>query len=411
MLTDTKCRTAPSRDKLYRLSDSKGLYLEVKPNGGKAWRYRFELAGKEGLFGIGDYAIPKAGESAEEAEQRRAGRRFTLAEARDERIRCRDLVKQGINPAEHRKHLQVQAEHSASITFELVAREWVKLRDWEDITKQRRVRLLESAVFPKIGRLPMRHITSLHVLDVLNAVDKHNGGTVRDVVKRTMSSVFELAIATLRADTDPVYPVRKAHARNKTQHKRPLEEAEIGQLLRDFEGHGGRYETIGAFQLMWWTLCRAEEVVAAEWSEFDLDAACWTIPAERTKMKEQHKVPLPKQAVKMLRTLRELTGRYKHVFPGRDDKKKSMAQASWRQALRSLGWNGKYSPHATRTTGSTRLHEQGYDSDWVERQLAHKEPNVVKATYNHAKYFPQRVEMMQRWADYLDGLKGRNTLG
>jgi len=404
MLTDTKCKAAAPRDKLYRLADGSGLYLEVKPNGVKAWRYRFEIKGKESLFAIGEYAPASNKESAAQAEDRRAAKRFTLQEARNERACCRDLVRQGINPADHRKQELIKTEHAARITFEVIAKEWLSMRDWQELTKQRRLDVLERVVFPKIGQLPIAQITSLQVLDVLNDADKKNGPSVRDVAKRTMSSVFELAIATLRAETDPVYPVRKAHPRNKTQHKRALEEDEIAQLQRDVKGLGGRYETVASFQLMWWTLCRPNEAVEAQWREFDLDAAVWLIPAERMKMGKVHKVPLPRQAVEMLRAMHGLTGRCQHVFPGRDRRTIPMSQASWRQALMKLGWSGRFSPHATRVTGSTRLHEMGYRSEWIERQLAHADTNTVRATYNHALYFEDRSKMMQKWADHLDAL-------
>jgi len=404
MLTDTKCKASAPREKLYRLANGGGLYLEVKPNGVKAWRYRFEIKGKESLFAIGEYAPASNKETAAQAEERRAAKRFTLQEARAERTRCRDLVRQGINPADHRKQEQIKAEHAARITFEVIAKEWLSMRDWHELTKQRRLDVFERVIFPKIGQLPIAQITSLQVLDVLNDADKKNGPSVRDVAKRSMSSVFELAIATLRAETDPVYPVRKAHPRNKTQHKRALEEGEIAQLLRDFKGLGGRYETVASFQLMWWTLCRPNEVVEAQWQEFDLGAACWLIPAGRMKMGKAHKVPLPSQAVEMLKVMRGLTGRFQYVFPGRDKRTVSMSQASWRQALMKLGWSGRFSPHATRVTGSTRLHEMGYRSEWIERQLAHADTNAVRATYNHALYYEDRAQMMQKWADHLEKL-------
>ena len=192
----------------------------------------------------GEYAPAYNKETAAQAEERRGAKRFTLQEARGERTRCRDLVRQGINPADHRKQEQIKAEHAARITFEVIAKEWLSMRDWHELTKLRRLDVFERVIFPKIGQLPIAQITSLQVLDVLNDADKKNGPSVRDVAKRSMSSVFELAIATLRAETDPVYPVRKAHPRNKTQHKRALEEGEIAQLLRDFKGLGGRYETV-----------------------------------------------------------------------------------------------------------------------------------------------------------------------
>jgi integrase len=406
MLTDTRCRTAKPKERPYKLSDGKGLHLEVKPNGVKAWRYRFELreVGKirESVFAIGDYATAPHGETQDEALLRRNGGRFTLAEAREERIKARALVKQGINPAHNRKLERIRREQENATTFEIVAREWLALKDWEEVTKARRLNMLTRVVFPRIGALPVKQVTPAHVLDVLEAAKIKNGLTVAAEAKRTMSGVFELAVSTLRADADPVYPVRKALPANKTQHKRPLEAAEIGQLLRDVEGHGGRHETIAAFRLMWWTLCRPSEVVEAQWPEFELDAAIWRIPAGRMKRRKEHVIPLPTQAVDMLRAMRGITGRHDHVFPGRDNRRKPMVVASFRQALNVLGWSGKYSPHATRTTGSTRLNEMGYSADWIERQLAHADINSVRRTYNHADYLADRAKMMQQWADMLD---------
>lgn len=402
MLTDTQCRTAKPKDKPYKLTDDKGLYLEVKPNGVKAWRYRFKLASKESVFAIGDYTSAPSGETPEEAKARRAGGRFTLAEAREERIKARGLVKQGINPAHNRQLERIKREQESATTFEAVAREWVSLKDWEEVTKARRLDMLERVVFPKIGALPVKQVLPAHILDVLKTTQEKNGPSVAAEAKRAMSGVFELAVSTLRADTDPVYPVRKALPANKTQHKRPLSTDEIGQLLRDVAGHGGRHETLGAFRLMWWTLCRPSEAVEAHWAEFDLEAAIWRIPAERMKKRKEHVIPLPLQAVEMLRALHGITGHHIHVFPGRDDRKKPMATASFRQMLNVLSWSGKYSPHATRTTGSTRLNELGYSPDWIERQLAHSEPNAVRRTYNHADYLTDRAKMMQQWADMLD---------
>src|SRR3546814_694708 len=220
-----------------------------------------------------------------------------------------------------------------------------------------------------------------------------------------ISSVFEFGVPTLRADTDPVYPVRKSLPQNKTQHKRPLSSDEIGKLLQDVDGHGGNYQTQCAFNLMWLTLARPTEVVEAEWSEIDLDAGLWRIPAERMKKRKEHLMPLPIQAVKLLRGMHTITGTKKHLFPHRDNRSKPMVTASFRQMLKVLGWAGKFSPHATRTTGSTRLNEMGYSPDWIERQLAHEEPNTVRRTYNHADYLKDRAIMMQQWANFLDQWK------
>jgi integrase len=145
--------------------------------------------------------------------------------------------------------------------------------------------------------------------------------------------------------------------------------------------------------------------MGARWEEFDLEAAIWRIPPERMKKRKEHFVPLPRQAVELLRTVQGFTGHRGHVFPNRDNRNKPMTDATLRQALAYLEWSGRYSPHATRATGSTRLNEMGYPPDWIERQLAHVEPNAVRRTYNHADYLTDRAKMMRSWADYLDGLK------
>ena len=406
MLTDTQCRNAKPKDKPYKLADDKGLYLEVKPSGVKAWRYRFELVKdglrKESMFAIGDYASIQNKETAVEAQARRAGGRLTLAEARDERIKARDLVKQGINPAHQRQLNRVQIGQDAATTFESVAKEWLALKDWQEVTKARRLDMLTRVVFPKIGNMPVKSVTPAHILDVLTTSAKDNGPSVAAEAQRTMSSVFDLAVATLRADTDPVYPVRKALPKNKTQHKRPLQVTEIGQLMRDLDGYERNFQTVAAFRLQWLTLARPNEVLGAQWSEFNLDEAMWCIPAERMKMGKEHRVPLPVQAVAMLRRVQAVNGHRAHVFPHRDDREKQMTDATLRQALGYLGWAGKYSPHATRHTGSTRLNEFGFNRDWIERQLAHADRNAVRGTYNQAEHLSDRAVMMQQWADMLD---------
>jgi hypothetical protein len=186
MLTATECRNAKARDRPYKLTDGKGLYLEIKPNGTKAWRYRFELCRegerKESVFAIGDYATASTGETEQQAKARRAGGYFTLAEARDERAKARGLVRQGINPARQRRLDRIQREREGATTFEAVAAEWLALRDWEEITKARRLDMLRRVVFPRIGPLPVKQITPALVLDVLEAAAEqrpHRGGEAK----------------------------------------------------------------------------------------------------------------------------------------------------------------------------------------------------------------------------------------
>lgn len=384
MLTDAQCRAAKPKDGIYRLNDYKGLYLEIKPNGIKAWRYRFKLNDKASWYALGDYPS------------------VTLGEAREKCEASRRLVKDGVNPVQHRQIERIKRELDSANTFKAIAHEWLALKDWAVITKKRRLDMLERVVFPSIGKLPVRQITPAHVLDILNRTAKRGAPTVAAEAKRTMSSVFGHAAATLRADTDPVWPVRNALPPNKTQHKRALSVEEVGKLLSDFDGHGGNFQTIKAFQLMWLTLSRPNETIQAEWSEIDLEKELWTIPAHRMKARRVHVVPLPTQAVVLLNAMRPVTGHTKFVFPNRDDRQRPMADAALRQALKKLGWATKYSPHGTRTTGSTRLNEMGYRADAIEAQLAHAEPNSVRRTYNHATYLEERRVMMQDWADKLE---------
>lgn len=387
MLTDAHCRSAKPRESIYRLNDFRGLYLEVKPNGVKAWRYRFKLNGKASWFALGDYPG------------------ISLSQAREKSEQSRKLVREGINPVQNRQFERMRREQDTGNTFEIVAQEWLALKDWEDVTKSRRLDMLKRVVFPSIGKLPVRSITSRHVLDILNYTVGRGAPSVAAEAKRTMSGIFELAVATLRADLDPVWAVRKSLPPNKTQHKAALTSKQIGRLLNDFADHRCSYQANFCMRLMWWTLARPSEVAGAQWVEFDLKGGLWTIPAERMKARRPHVIPLPSQALEMLRRLEAISGDRPHLFPGRDDRNRPMSTHTLRQALNALGWGGTYSPHATRTSGSTRLNEMGYRSDAIEAQLAHADQNTVRRTYNHATYLDERRLMMQAWADNLEQWK------
>lgn len=385
MLTDAHCRNAKPRENApYRVRDFNGLYLEIKPNGVKAWRYRYKLHGKESMFALGNYPSMGLGEARERCEE------------------IRRVVKQGIHPVHHREQEQLKLAKDAANTFEAIAKEWLALKSWEPVTKKRRQDMLERVVFPTIGTVPVKLISPQTVLSILLKAHEKNGPSVAAEAKRTMYGIFELACETFRAGGNPVHQWREALPKNKTQHKRALTVEEIGKLLADFDGHGSNFQTISAFRLMWLTLTRPNETVQAEWAEFNLDNALWEIPARRMKARREHAVPLPRQAVSILKAMHPITGHTKFVFPNRDDRGRPMADASLRQALYKLGWATKFSPHGTRTTGSTRLNEMGYRPDAIEAQLAHAEPNSVRRTYNHASYFEERREMMQKWADLLD---------
>jgi integrase len=383
-VSDSRLRAAKPADKSYKIACGGGLYLEVAPSGSKLWRWKYRLGGRENRFALGSYP------------------QMLLRDARERSEAARKLVAQGVHPSHQKRLDKIKAGHERANTFQLIAEEWLTTKDWESVTKDRRLKMLKRLVFPHIGRFAASRIAPVQILGVLKRLEKENGPAVAAEARRTMSAVFEFAIATLRAEVDPVYPVRKAIPPNKTQHKRALSADEVGELLRDVDRHGGHYQVQAAFRLMWLTLARPSEVVEAKWSEFDLEAGLWRIPAERMKKRKSHLIPLPTQAGEVLKGMRTLTGGREHVFVHRDNKTRPMVTASSRQMLKAVGWAGRFSPHATRTTGSTRLNELGYSSDWIERQLAHEDPNAVRRTYNHADHLAERAKMMQSWADLLD---------
>jgi len=279
-ISDAALRSAKPKDKNYKIAVSGGLYLEVTTKGSKLWRWKYRIDGKENRYAVGSYP------------------EISLKEARDIVEIARKQVKQGLHPAQQKQLERMKSALEQANTFEAVANEWLGLKDWMDVTKKRRLDMLSRVVFPTIGRLPLREISPPTILKILQQASKNNGVSVMAEAKRTMFCIFELAAETFRVDANPVHQWREALPKNKTQHKRPLVNAEIGQLLRDIDGHGGNYQTQCAFNLMWLTLARPSEVIEAEWSEIDLDKAIWRIPAERMKKRKEHVIPLPSRTLR-----------------------------------------------------------------------------------------------------------------
>jgi integrase len=408
-LTDTAIRAAKKADRPYKLADGGGLLLEVRPTGAKLWRYRYRIDGKENVFAGGEYAEAPRAETLAEAERRRAAGRLTLAEARVARTDWADLVRQGTHPAHQRKLDAIRRVRENADTLRVVGAEWLASKDWEQETKDAWERMLKLHVYPDLGEMAVRRIASPEVLNVLKKIEA-TAPTIAAQAKRALSGIFELAIATLRADRDPVWPVRKAIKMPKPNHRKPLPLSEVGRLLQLVDESAANLQTKIAFRMLWFTLARPNEVLGAPWPEIDLDAAVWRIAPERMKMREPHIVPLPRQAIDDLRKLHVLTGERALLFPNRNDPRRPSTDNTLRVLVRELGFSGIYSPHATRATGSTWLNEAGYRSDLIERQLAHGEKDPVRGSYNFAIHLDERRDMMQRWADVLGELEIGRTM-
>ena len=386
-LTDTRIRNTKPTEKPYKLTDGGGLYIEIKPNGSKLWRLRYRLAGKENLFAVGEYPV------------------VGLADARTERDAARKLIRDGIHPSHHRKLERVRQTHEHANSFEAVAREWIahNAEHWTAKTLQQRKHILERDVFPAVGSLPSRQVTPAHVLSIVKKIEKR-APAMAVLVNQAIGAVCRYAVATLRADIDPTNPLRGSLRPRQVEHHKPLLRDEIPDFIRALEAYPGYFSNKMALHLMLLTLVRTTEMLEALWSEFDLETALWRIPAERMKMREAHTVPLSRQTLELLKKLYAVTGNGAYLFPNRNNLRRPVSRGVLWKAVVSMGYLGRFSPHGIRATGSTILNEMGFRADLIEKQLAHAERNKVRAAYNHAEHIPERLVMMQAWADYLDSL-------
>jgi integrase len=390
VLNDSQIRTAKPGSKILKLKDGAGLYLEVSPAGGKLWRYRFRIDGKESMCSLGDYP------------------RVSLSEARRLRDEARALVKQGVNPAQHRKLEKARRIYEAASTFEVVAEEWFaeKSPEWSKGYRGHVRTILRSDIYPKIGKLPIKDIETPALHEVLKRIAARQAPTRAILARQVMGSVFNLAVITHRAKINPAEPLKRVIARRVVEHRRHLSRADLPDFLRRLDDYSGHVTTKIALQLLVLTAVRPGEICGAAWNEFDLEAAEWRIPAARMKMRDLHIVPLSRQALSLLRDLELLTGDGQHLFPTQGTKSKTMPVATLRNAVVKMGYGDKFSPHGARGTFSTLHNEDGkYRPDVIERQLAHAERNKVRAAYHHAQYLPERRQMMQEWADILDALR------
>lgn len=404
-LTDTRLRSAKPGRKPYKLTDNAGLHLEVRPSGARLWRYRYRIGGRENLFALGEYAQPPRGESKGEAAARIAAGHLTLAEARTERDKARTLVRQGIHPSHNRQALRASQAAENANTFEAVAQEWIAKRraKWTPYYLRQVEGFLKADVFPYIGALPVRAVTPAHLLEIVRRVEAR-APTVALLLRQWCSAVFRYAVATLRADGDPTVALRGAIDRPKVRHRKPLARTDIPDFLKKLDEPGPYRTTVIALRLLLLLFVRPVELRGAEWSEFDLERAEWRIPAARMKMREPHIVPLPVQAVELLRELHTLTGGQRWLFPNHRRPREHMAATTLNRTLERLGFGGRFSSHGFRATASTLLNEMGYRPDVIERQLAHKERNAVRGAYNRAEYLEERRKMIQDYANLVDAL-------
>lgn len=394
-LTDVAIRKAKAGPKAYKMSDSLGLFLLVERTGGKLWRMKYRIDGREKKLAIGRY--PEIG----------------LAEARRRRDAAREQLAQGQDPSREKQREKARAKLGAGNTFASLAAEFCEKRKndgsraWAPATAKRCEYLL-SVLNSSIGNLP---IADIEPADILTAVRRIESKGKLESAKRTLQlagSVFRFAVATARLKSDPTRDLKGALINpSVTHYGAVLDPAGAGELLRAIDGYEGQPITKLAMQLAPHVFVRPGELRHAEWSEIDFDGALWTIPASKTKMRKDHLVPLSRQTIKILQEAQLLTGPTGYVFPSVRTRKRPMSDNTINAGLRRLGYTtDEMTAHGFRAMASTLLNESGkWNPDAIERALAHGDSDKVRAAYHRGAHWKERVKMAQWWSDYLDTLR------
>lgn len=390
-LTDAAIRRAKPTEKTQKLFDGFGLFLEVTPTGGRRWRQKYRFGGKEKLLAHGTYPT------------------VSLAEARERRDEARKLLSRGLDPAEHRKAERAAGMERSGNTFEVIAREWLAKQTWVPHYRIKVEAWFQNDIWPWIGGLPIAEITAPQFLQCAQRMENRGAIESAHRMLQNCGQVMRYAIATGRADRNPVTDLRGALKSPPERHHAAITDPkEIGGLLRAIDAYTGSLPTKIALQLAPLVFVRPGELRQAEWSEIDLDAAEWNIPAGKMKMRLPHLVPLSSQAVELLRELEPLTAsRSIYVFPGGRSAKQPMSNNAINAALRRMGFDrDTMTAHGFRAMARTVLDEVlGFRPDVIEHQLAHAVKDANGRAYNRTSFLPHRREMMQKWADYLDELK------
>ncbi|WP_287916570.1 phage integrase central domain-containing protein [Comamonas sp.] len=387
-LTDAKLRTLSQPGKHF---DGGGLYLELTAAGGRYWRLKYRVGGKEKRLALGVYPA------------------VSLKDARELANQARQIIQAGEDPAEQRKAAKAQTAHEAVNTFRAVALEWVEHQSarWEPLTRQRITSSLETNVLKALGARPLASIKPLEVMNAVKAVEARGAGEQAGRVLQRVKAIFRWAVIHGRLDANPMLDLMPAEILKprEVKHRAALDAKELPAFLTKLAAYDGDPHTVHALRLLMLTATRPGEVRGARWAEVDMNAALWTIPAERMKMRQEHRVPLSCQALELLQSMQAHSGGRELVFPSPFYPSKPLSENTFNSAMARMGYKNLATAHGFRALFSTVANETGWRADVIERQLAHKERNEVRAAYHRSTYMPDRAKLMQWWADYLQGCK------
>lgn len=387
-INDLQCRAAKPLAKPYKIHDSNGLYLKVMPNGSKYWRLKYRIFSKEKEMSLGVYP------------------EISLLQARNKRAEAREKVRQGLDPVLIRLEERQTAAFSQAQTFEKMTIEWhgKQIGHWSPRHAQTVLYRLERYIFPEIGGYPLSAIKPVVMLACLQKIDKTAPEMSRRM-KRICSHVFKYAIATGRTQTDPTYGLESALRKYKRGHYASISVDEFPDFLLKLHHYKTQVyrQTYLAIWLMMLTFVRTQELVEARWSEIDFEKGMWVLPGERMKMGLAHMVPLSRQAIEIFKELKEMNGHRPFVFPSVPRPRNPMSKNTILQAIKRMGYAGQMTGHGFRSLALGLLKEKlGFSHEVADRQLAHVPKSSVDRAYDRAQFLPQRIAMMQDYADYID---------
>ena len=392
-LTDTYIRSLKAADKEQKHFDGGGLYLSIPKTGKKLWRMAYRFNQKTKLLSFGEYPV------------------VSLKDARDRREEAKKLLANGIDPGARKKAAKEEQLSEINDTFQSVALEWYETRTTDFTEKHRGTVMyrMEKYIFPHIGNEHIARMEAPEILAVVKPLEHKGQNETARRILQIISQVYRYAVITGRVKRNPATDLHGALRPRKVTHRAAITEPpKVARLLRDCDSYEGYFPITCALRLAPLVFVRPTELRAAEWSEFNMEAQEWRIPAARMKMKQIHIVPLSRQAVKILEELQPFSGGGKYLFPSIRTDVRPISDVTMLNALRRMGYaKDEMCTHGFRSIASTLLNELGYNRDWIERQLAHGERNDVRAAYNYAEYLPERRRMMQEWADYLTELKDK----
>lgn len=397
-LADTVLAGLEPEAKEYRELDGDGLYFRVKPDGSKSWQLRYKKAdGKWSWLGLGGYGTGDHQLTGEQARRK-------VRELRD------DTAKDGSIMATKRARKAAELE-AANNTFEHLAREWyaVKCKTWTEGTAVRTIGALEKHVFPVFGKRPYTGIMPMEWMELLRGMEQTGIVEQTSRVRGMCREIYDLARVTGRATHNPLEGLHKFLLTKPVENFAHVSVEELPALLRAIRSYPHAPDVRIGLQLLTMLACRPSELREARWAEFDLDAGLWLIPAERMKRRREHLVPLPMQAVALLRELRNITGHGLLLFPGKGKSSQPRSNTAFLMALRRLGYEGRQTGHGFRHLASTILNENGFDSQHVEAQLSHVKEGV-RGVYDKSTYLQQRRVMLEWYANHLDRLAEGNVV-